>query len=462
MPIVFSSRSVRAQPIVAVEEVFDFYISPTGTGSAASGGSIGDPWSITMINNATARTRYAGKKVGMMDGTYGLITLMGQPSTTGGASQRGRLRLAGGSVGSPTILKSVNVRQAVIDWERSLQSNNSMESSIEPGGDYVTFDGIVFDNNNYQCIVNNPGGGSGYDFMTVKNCLFRNQSFEFVPSAGQNSAHVYSQGGSHILITNCRFEGGNAINDLNRHNNIMFYTPTVDGVIEYCTFISEVLGTDVIHWKQQGATDSTVRYCYIDRSAVTQTSQSGYCFKFEGVTDAADTASVYGNVIISGGSTARSLFHAEPGTAGTYDFHNNTLIGPWTTDGGISSIYSRACTQFNCDNNIFHRVSGTGGTYGDVNVYTIGTIGTMDYNYYSSAPKITVGNLTNTYTTLASWRAASSRDANAGSGSDPLFVGSGSEASFYKLQGGSPCKTLGAGGTEIGAWAGQSAIGSNF
>jgi hypothetical protein len=435
---------------------FDYYIGPDGNDN--NPGTQSQPWAITAIN--AKRSTYAGKRVGLLDGVYGLISAMGQPFTGSGQSQTARLRIAGGTASSPTVIMAVNARQAVIDWQRSLQTNGSMQSSLEPGGPYVTIDGIVFDNNNYQCIVNNPGGGSGYDYLTVKNCLFRNQSY--TGGGGNNSAMVYSQGADHILISNCRFDGGSAPFDSNRHNAIMFYTPTVDAIIEYCTFVSEPLGCDVIHFKQSGVTNGTIRNCYINRSAVTQSSQSGYCIKWEGVSDSSDIANIYNNVIVSGGSTSRSILSAEPNTAGTWNIYNNTLVGPWANSGGIVGIHDRAPLQSNFFRNILYRSSGSGGTYGDVNFYSIGTLGTVDNNYYPSSPKIVLGNGAATYSSLASWQTASGKDANSTAGVSPLFVGSGSDAAYYQLQTISSCKTLGPGGTEIGAWRGAVQVGCSF
>src|SRR5580700_10727712 len=63
------TRSAQAQ---ASTSTFDYYISPSGSDSNA--GTQGSPWSITAIN--TKQATYAGKRVGLMDGTYTVYSLL--------------------------------------------------------------------------------------------------------------------------------------------------------------------------------------------------------------------------------------------------------------------------------------------------------------------------------------------------------------------------------------------------
>src|SRR5579863_9641682 len=76
---------------------FDFYISPTGSDS--NSGTLDQPWAITAIN--TRRGDYAGKRVGLLDGTYNVHALcQAAPSWSSSA-----LAVNGGSSStSPTII----------------------------------------------------------------------------------------------------------------------------------------------------------------------------------------------------------------------------------------------------------------------------------------------------------------------------------------------------------------------
>jgi hypothetical protein len=251
--------------------------------------------------------------------------------------------------------------------------------------------------------------------------------------------------------------------DTNRHNNILFYSPTNYPTVENCTIISEALGCDLIHCKNGSVKFLTVRNCYLNRSAVTQTSQPGACLKWGDAGESSDDiVNIYNNVIVSGGSTAREIITCAPGTSGTWNIYKNTLVGPWSSSGSMVHVDQGAPVQMNIHENIFARVSGSSGMFGDVAVSSIATIGTMNYNLYpSSSPKFAYGSGPSSVTGLANWQTTSGgKDANSAA-SDPVFVGTGVEAAKYKLQAGSPGTTLGAGGAEIGGWAGVSQIGSS-
>jgi len=434
-----------------VSSSFDYYIGPKGSDS--NPGTLSQPWAITAIN--TKRSTYAGKTVGILDGTYDLVVIMGQPTS---AFDTGSLVIAAGSSGSPTIIQAVNARQAVIDWNRNAVTNGSAGSSMQPGGDYVTIDGLVFTNNNYRVVVNYTGGGSHF---TVKNCLFQNQSYT-VGATGANSNMIYTQGHDDILISNCRFVAGGAPVDGGRHACIQTYQATHRVTIEYCTFIAGTGTGNLIHFKQADNFTPIVRYCHMDRSASTNsTSQCVILLQGE-LTDGTDSSQFHHNVMIAGGGYV--IFDADGGYAGTYNIYNNDFIGPWNNAGCFAHMDSGNPTQTNIYNNIWYRSSGGAGQYGDVTVRSIATLGTMDYNYYpSSSPVWGGGPLSGTtYPSLAVWQIASSKDAHSTTGSNPLFVGSGVEAAYYKLQVSSPCKTLGAGGIEIGAWSGASQVGCSF
>src|SRR5882724_10552131 len=58
---------------------FDFYISPTGVNTNV--GSLASPWAITAIN--TKQSAYAGKRLGILPGTYDVSGLMYFGSASG-------------------------------------------------------------------------------------------------------------------------------------------------------------------------------------------------------------------------------------------------------------------------------------------------------------------------------------------------------------------------------------------
>jgi hypothetical protein len=85
---------------------FDFYISPTGSDS--NPGTHDRPWAITAIN--TRQRDYAGKRVGLLDGTYNVFV----PCQTGRDSTVGLEVNGGPNAASPTVIAAVNARKAIL------------------------------------------------------------------------------------------------------------------------------------------------------------------------------------------------------------------------------------------------------------------------------------------------------------------------------------------------------------
>src|SRR5215472_6762340 len=85
---------------------FDYYIAPNGEDS--NPGTYAKPWSITAIN--THRAVYAGKRVGLLDGTYNVHALCQKGGQTTPA-----LGVNGGpNAATPTVIAAVNPRQAIL------------------------------------------------------------------------------------------------------------------------------------------------------------------------------------------------------------------------------------------------------------------------------------------------------------------------------------------------------------
>src|SRR5215469_4145086 len=98
-------RTVRAQSTST--GAFDFYISPGGSDS--NPGTYDRPWAITAIN--TRQRDYAGKRVGLLDGTYNAYAAC---HGTGAPSRVGLGVNGGPSATSPTVVAAVNARKAIL------------------------------------------------------------------------------------------------------------------------------------------------------------------------------------------------------------------------------------------------------------------------------------------------------------------------------------------------------------
>lgn len=173
-------------------QVFDYYIGPSGSDS--NPGTLASPWSIDSLN--TKRATYAGKSIGFLDGTYNVYTQV----TGNGAQYSPTFNVAGGSSGSPTILKAVNARQAIItakngstyggdtslDERPGIIGSTALGRTISgsfvagPGNNtYITIDGLVLQGTLHTLLrfgVLDPANGSGlygpYPGIVIQNCEF--------------------------------------------------------------------------------------------------------------------------------------------------------------------------------------------------------------------------------------------------------------------------------------------------
>jgi hypothetical protein len=465
----------------------DFYISPSGTGNASTGGTATDPWPITMLNDPTAISRYVGKVIGLMDGTYSLYDIMGLPPA-GNFSGGNRLGVVPGTAAQPTIIVSQSPQGAIIDGQRD--AIYAADPTLDWGegllgpttylygytGAGITIDGLKFVGANYRCITNYGGygrggnGNNGCDNLTVRNCWFADQSYITCQVPGKNAAMFYSEGQNHIYVQNCRFDQGSSPSDGNREALIQFYSPTQDTIVESCTCTAPPANAIGIYWKTgptPGHQGAVSRYNYVDCSLVTALGGSPPIMT-DGCTITTDTLQIYNNVLIAALGAPAIWFDTSGvgGYQGTWEFHDNTIVGNWSSKGMIYSTNNWGIkpTAVNFYNNIVAPSLG-GGQAGDFQVPAISEIGEVNYNLYPVVVHFGVGNIS-TYATLASWQSATSTaghaaDANSAQGI-PLFVGSGTEAAYYQLASGSPALKLAADGGEIGAWRGASQIGSTI
>lgn len=468
----------------------DFYVSPSGKGSASTGGTAADPWPISMLSDPTAQSRYAGHVVGLMNGTYGLYDIMGLPPA-GNFSGDNRLQIKPGTASQPTIIVAQSPQGAIIDGQRD--AIHAADPTLDWGdgliGPYtysyghtgagITIDGLKFVGGNYRYITNYGGygrggnGNNGCDNLTVRNCWFTDLSYITCQSQGKNSSMFYSEGQDHIYVQNCRFDGGGAPSDGGRFNSCQFYSPTNDTLVEYCTVIAGASGNSwggALYWKcgaSPGHNNPTARYNYVDCSAMkSQGSREQGCIGFDGCNTSTSVFQIHNNIFIA--ALGNPNIYAGPlgqvsGYAGTWDMHDNTFLGNWSSQGNFFGSWDKLTPKSqNFYRNIVWPASGDGGGQnGDFNLAAAGVAGNIDYNLYpTSAVKLCIGNGAATYTSLSSWRSASGVDLHSAQ-SDPGFALTGTEAARYMVTGGRAA-AFAADAGEIGAWRGASQVGCSF
>lgn len=504
LPIRFI-RTARAQTTSSeqynqsvIGQLPDFYISPS-VAIGAGTGTQADPWGIDALGYVDSsgtyhpgqRSVYAGKVVGLMDGTYSLYTLLGAPAS-GTFSGGNWIGVAPNTAAAPTIIVSQTPQGAIIDGQRD--AIYAADPTLDWGcgllgpqtfgyGQYgigLIIDGLKFQGANYRCITNYGGaypsgrggnGNNGCDNLTVRNCWFADQSYITAQLKGKNAAMFYSEGSYHVYVQNCRFDQGSSPSDSNREALVQFYSPTIDTIVEYSTFTAPPASSNGIYWKcgpSPGHQQAVARYNYVDMS-LTTTSNTVAAIMFDGTTVTTDTWQVYNNIIIASMGNPAIWFDTSGGPggdAGIWQIHDNTIVGNWSSKGMVYStdnwVVKPAAVNFY--NNIVAPSSG-GGQAGDFQVPAISEIGEVNYNLYPTVVHFGLDN-SSTYTTLAAWQSATSTagdaaDVNSAQG-NPLFVATGTAAAYYQLGSGSPALKLAADGGQIGAWRGANQIGSTI
>lgn len=431
---------------------YDFYIGPQGRDENA--GTQSQPWAISALNSK--RSIYAGRKVGLLDGTYDLRSVY---PTYPAAFDSAILTVASGTSAAPTLVSSVNPLGAVLDGGFvSVTQSPYPESSVIGclSGGNVVIRGLKIVNAGYRAIM--VARGAGYQIL---DCYVLNQVYrDPAGPKGANSCGISLLTGiTGALVSNCRVEGSGAPSDNNRHACIQAFD-TVDSVIEFCSLIGSPTGQNGIHFKNTGNKRNTVRNCYIDMSA-TQTARVGALWHGNTGTDGIER--FHNNVIKAG-----VIFDSE-GFANRLSVFNNTAVAipdfsnvGWALrNGGVVDFY----------NNITYRSSSS--YLGDVHLTSTSKLGVMDYNCYADSSPETLFSTQagQNFKGIASFYAATGKDNPATSPvvNEPGFVSSGVEAAYYRLSSGSACKGSGrANGVssgspvDIGAWGATNFVGCSF
>lgn len=456
-PIVSMSRPiVKPPPSVAAPETFDYYISTTG--SDANPGTLASPWAITAIN--TKRATYAQKRVGLLDGTYDLSSMI-----AGADYDRPCLEVANGTNANRTVIKAVNARMAILSGGASLPTKEvgaiGQGASGTPQGGYFTIDSIVIDN--FQALGGCGwySGGAGVQGITVQNCEIRNIR-NSATSMGNNCGAWRGQGCTGTIIRNNYFHdiyGGNSTE--NEGYGVITFNCN-DWVIEYNTI---KLCEHGVYMKQTAQGCHTVRYNYIDVSG--KSGGATPLHEMNGTGTPSNSPNLIYNNILVGTAEWDLVDFGTPGTR-PMTLYNNSIYTPSADHG----IYMPRNAAVNFYNNIMYIAAGVTvhfegeiartresmtGNANDYNCWTAAAastarIGLCDLASYASITKYT----------LAQVQAEGFETHSIAA--DPLFASSTpSSPADFVLQGGSPCKntgksdgTSGGSNVDMGAWGGAS------
>jgi hypothetical protein len=449
-------------------ETFDFYIGPSGSDSN-DGLTTGTPWAITALN--TKRATYAGKRVGLLDGTY---STDGMPNSGGGSNPA--LLLISGSSGSPTVIQAVNARQAILDDNHYARSNHgAIMGLVEANAQYVEIRNLRFTRSSQVATFWYSTSGRGIGLKIV-GCEFDNG----IGWDADNTPYIYMSSWDDTDISD------NYFRDLAGAASSFGCA----AILNYgCK------RTQVIH-NTFKSTRSCINSKYASGSPRTDeqehTFAENYCesmtvalrgFDNKDQTGVAPTSPPYppytvrNNVFVNCDSVLNNdgAFCA----SSQLNAYNNTVVQTTGTKDGWNLHTRQAGDGYEPSyyNNIYYHSGASWNEQGALTVSIDGAGASLtneiNYNCYgpSSAqwrtqtgygyPYTAGGANYTTQSSQAAWQSATGKDGNSLFATDPLFTGTGTDAAAYQLQGGSPCLNAGrVGGTSggatrhIGAWDG--------
>jgi hypothetical protein len=454
---------------------FDYYISPTGSDS--NSGTSSSPWALTALN--TKQSVYAGKRVGVLPGTYSCTSLLGGSYTGSFATPAFNIR--GGSSGSPTVVQSTTPRGAILDAGANASNNSPGQpliGTIGPtaGAGYITLDGFEIKNCYGRAV--SVGQQTGASFagtrllgIVIQNCYVHDVTNN-ISGANPTAITLYSCQGA--LIQNNFVT--NMYDNYSRASGIEIWTST-QTITQYNTVISKSSQQSggILH-KNSSQNSNTLRFNFIDMTASGSSGTYGMIVDDDG--DGSTTDSIYNNIIVADAPVQSAAIDVGsfPASQNKQVWYNNTFVGSPNCSVGCWVRFGAAST-IKFYNNIISR--GTVGGRGDLDT-SAGALALLDYNCYPVNPSLGLSaNDTTAYPNsltgkIASWAATLpsstvGRDSHSIAAS-PMFAGSGSGSSYYKLQSGSPCSgkgssngTTSGSATDIGGWGnGATQIGCNF
>lgn len=449
---------------------FDYYIGPSGSDSN-DGLTTSTPWAITAIN--TKRATYRGKRVGFLDGTY---DVSGVTTRTGGFNALFEAH-GGTDADHPTVFEAINHRLAVI------QANNgasyphvdcSIIGDYESAFGYFQVIGLKLVGAASKGIWQGNEGATRNAGYVVRNCEFTGFDCRGVAGGGNYSCNGAHRATGWYFADNYYHDNiGSALNSSDHWSATNLFG-CINGIAEYNTCVQ----SGGLYGKNDAIHGNTLRYNYIDVGTMGSSSYGGIQ-DWAGSSETGNTTRIHNNIsigaylndlrksdggggwysnveiynnlfkTIAGGSGAESYALMMRAGAGKVRGWNNVFMEAGSSDHGFVGLNVDAPTLW--DYNLYYRASGS--------------------TRWATFPSQTDNNRTG-YDTFSAWKTALNIGVDAGgiSGSDPLFVGSGTRADAYVLQSGSPAKnagkndgTSGGSSVDIGPWGnGATAIGHRW
>jgi Right handed beta helix region len=463
----FVSRKALGQSTAT----FDFYISPTGSDS--NPGTQASPWAITSLRDTNANNaRMAGKKIGMIAGTYACSGL--QSGSSPGDYSSPVLNLPQGTSGSPTVLQSVSGPGTVILDNSSSTTQNPLIGQNPNLKGYWTIDGLTMKGNNSaaqaflvagrygQFSYTNSSAAAAFG-ITVQNCEIYN--LYVTGAVGSNYGGMMMQGVQGAIIQN------NYIHDITKpsdqaHCHCYEEYGCLGSKIHYNTFANcPGGGMDL----KAGVSGADVAYNYF-HNVGTATAGNGIAAVTgadgaEGGPNSPGTANVVHHNVFDGCGEPHAGDVNSTAAQNLY-YYNNTIYDTRSGSNVVVDLRETSGNKSQFYNNILVTTANSGGGNYGVLAFSSGNFSNVSNNCYylnSSSGGWGLGTLFNS---LSAWQASSGSPDAHSIAANPVFASAitpGAGSAQFKLGSGSPCLGAGTGGVNIGAWDGAvTQIGSDF
>lgn len=466
MPILIRRSAASVVPS------FDFYIGPSGSDSN-DGLTIGTPWAITALSTKSAM---AGKRVGLLDGTYVLSDTSGKdPGNNDGLQY---LLHGGTDASNHTVIEAVNPRQAIIttnnDGSYPQGPGPGVQGSwpalqIRAGVDHVTLRGLRLYQFSFTAL-SVRGSDVLVEDCKIGDVVHSRDGFYDPPDncSGINTGG----GGSGLIIRNCE------IHDIYKSGTT---ADTNQGCIGPLYDYSDVTVENCTLYNSGHAIGPKHAFGKLDVLNNLIHSFQGYAIRSMTEEDASATP--------SGGSIRHNIFFDIPNLSGSddpqadmlprdTDFFNNVVVFNSGIAGSTCGLIHHNGPGSNAGvtsanryyNNIFYLPAAVAVPASGFLLFFAGTnnraqdrLSVCNWNCYGvSAAKFKTqdsptGSGYSTYTE-APW-SGGNFDADSVL-DDPLFIdAAGDTAADFALQPGSPCigagksdGTAGGSSVDIGAW----------
>jgi hypothetical protein len=451
--------TARAQSAAPAD--FDFYISPTGD-DVLGAGTLASPWSLNAFNNTSTRAKYAGKRVGLIQGLYqnstsnGVTTSIYNLLLPGGGITHGTLfQVQGGTPSSPTYIASCDssgrylARAAVIDCAQpgtgtlpTTHDNNGLgvigqDNNGGPGTGggtqptvwgYMTIDGLEvlhFVASALNAV--NPGGLSGIVF---KNNHLHDSNAQIGVNNNPGAIRTHKTLG--MIITN------NLIHDCTTNTAGTFHPWAYNSVLclshlggpstyssDLQVYNNTCYNSGPIDFKNnilQGT--NNIYYNYIDCGSFGSGGHWPSTGNNTSIRDvggyAGATVNVFGNLLL--GMTDVVL-----AAQGTTNFYNNTFVGTANqSQGWNSGSDGTTLATFNLWNNIIYQVVSYNGGNGSTSQFGYtGYTGTWSTDYNSFGAAMVWRILGTPGVSIATMRATYGQEVHSTVGTIPLAFANG-------------------------------------